>query len=100
MAENDFALALVAELVNEVGAEKGDVDVPVAEIEDADVASDDEAADTEAWPRVAVDEVGWHGAELGQISETEDVGGLGPVDESVTEFESVATPHSVAAAAG
>lgn len=99
MAENDFELALVAELVNEVGVEKGDVDAPVAEFEAVGVASDDEAADIEA-PAHVVDEVGWHGTELGETAEAEDVGGLGLADESATEFESVATPQFVLAVAG
>lgn len=100
MAENDFELALVAELVNEVGVEKGDVDAPVAEFEAVGVASDDEAADIEAPAHVVVDEVGWHGTELGETAEAEDVGGLGLADESATEFESVATPQFVLAVAG
>lgn len=98
MAENDFELALVAELVNEVGVEKGDVEAPVVEFEAVGVASDDEAADIEAPAYVAVDEVGWNGAELGEMAE--DVGGQGLADESATEFESVATPQFVLAVAG
>jgi hypothetical protein len=111
VAGNDAEQVLVAELVNEVGVEKLDVDGPVAGFGAVDVAFDYEAADIEASAHAAVDEVGSIGAELENKAELEDkaelenkaeledVGGSG-LAESAFEFENVAALQFVVAVAG